>query len=202
MSAEPDRKYTLDEYLELDRSADARYEYWNGEIFSMSGASESHDQINVNLIVSLRPKLREQSCRVFSADMHLLVPAAPPYRYADLSIVCAQPVFEKIGGVDALKNGVLIVEILSETTEAYNRGDKFTYYKSIDTFREYLLVAQHRPHVTQYVRQEDKSWSYREINDISAGLTLPSVACELSLIEIYQDVHFPPAPPLNMPTPG
>jgi Uma2 family endonuclease len=198
MSAEARRKYTLEEYFDLELSSDGRCEYWNGEIFSMSGVSESHAQIEVNLIASLRTRLRERPCRVFPANMRIHVPTLPPYRYADLSVVCGQPAFEKTGGVDVLANPVLIVEVLSETTEAYDRGDKFTHYKSIPAFREYLLIAQHRPHVTQYVKQEDGTWSYCEINDLAATIALPSIDCVLGLRDIYQDVHFPAAPPLNV----
>jgi len=201
MSAEPRRKYTLKEYFELEMSSDARHEYWNGEIYSMSGVSESHAQIEVNLIASLRTRLPKQSCRVFPANMRLHVPTLPPYRYADLSAVCGMPTFEKIGGVDVLSNPVLIIEVLSESTEAYDRGDKFTHYKSIGSLREYLLVAQHRPHITQYVRQDDNTWRYRDVNELSASLALPSVKCSLDLTDVYQDVQFSAAPPLNVQSP-
>ena len=201
MSAEPRRKYTLEEYFDLEMSSDARHEYWNGEIFSMSGVSASHAQIEVNLIALLRTKLRGRPCRVFPANMRIHVPTLPPYRYADLSAVCGQPVFEKTSGVDVLTNPVLIVEVLSDTTEAYDRGDKFTHYKSIDSLREYLLIAQHRPHITQYFKQDDGSWSYREVNELPAGLMLPSVDCALELSDVYQDVQFSTAPPLNVQSP-
>ena len=164
----------------------------------MSGVSESHAQIEVNLIATLRATLRKGSCRVFPANMRLNVPTLPPYRYGDLSVVCGDPIFHKIGGVDVLTNPVLIVEVLSETTEAYDRGDKFTHYKSIPALREYLLVAQHRPHITQYVRQDDATWSYREVNELLAAMVLPSVDCVLALNDVYQDVKFPAAPPLNV----
>ena len=201
MSAEP-RKYTLEEYFDIELSSEARYEYWNGEIFSMSGVSESHARIEVNLIATLRATLRKRSCRVFPANMRLNVPTLPPYRYGDLSVVCGDAIFHKIGGVDVLTNPVLIVEVLSESTEAYDRGDKFTHYKSIPAFREYLLIAQHRPHITQYVKQEDGTWSYREINTLTDTLALPSVDCTLELTDIYHDVGFPAAPPLNVQTPS
>ena len=198
MSAEPRHKYTLEEYFDLELSSDARYEYWNGEIFSISGVSESHAQIEVNLIATLRATLRKLSCRVFPAHMRLNVPTLPPYRYGDLSVVGGDPIFHKIGGVDVLTNPVLIVEVLSETTEAYDRGDKFTHYKSIPAFREYLLIAQHRPHITQYVKQDDATWSYRDVNELPATMVLPSVDCVLGLNDVYQDVKFPAAPPLNV----
>jgi Uma2 family endonuclease len=201
MAAHPKRKYTLEEYFDLELSTNERFEYWNGDVFSMSGVSEQHAQIEGNLILSLRLSLRERPCRVLPANMRIKVPSLPPYRYADLSAVCGEATFEKIGGVDALTNPALIVEVLSESTEAYDRGDKFTHYKSIPRFTEYLLVAQHRPHMTQYSKQGDGSWSYREINDLSASLQLASVDCVLSLNEVYLDVTFPVAPLPNLKAP-
>ena len=129
------------------------------------------------------------------------MPSAPPYRYGDTSAVCGQPQFETIGGVDALTNPALIIEVLSKSTEGYDRGDKFTHYKSIPNFQEYLLVAQHRPHVTHLVKQADGSWNQREYNELDAVVKLASLDCDLSLREIYEAVSFAPAepPPLIRP---
>ena len=190
MAATPERRYTLEEYFELERKSEERFEFWAGEIFCMSGVSPEHDQIESNLNYHLRAKLAGRGCRVLLANMRIKVPAAPPYRYADLSALCGEPKFEEIGGVGALTNPALVVEILSPSTEAYDRGDKFTHYKSIPSFAEYLLVAQHRPHVTQLVRQDDGSWVYKEFNDLGESLKLSSLDCELSLGEIYQNVSF------------
>jgi Uma2 family endonuclease len=190
MAANPERRYTLEEYLELERTSEERFEFWNGEIFCMSGASQSHDRILVNFIAQLSTRLDAAKCRVFSSDMRIKVPAAPPYRYADLSALCGEARFEEIGGVDALTNPQLIVEVLSPSTEAYDRGDKFTHYKSIETFGEYLLVAQHRPHVTHLYKQSDGTWIYAEANDLEAVLSLTSLDCDLPLSEVYRGVGF------------
>jgi Uma2 family endonuclease len=198
MSALKQHRYTLAEYLELDRASEERLEYWDGEIFSMSGVSDEHDQIESNLHFYLRTRLAGRNCRVFLANMRLKVPSMPPYRYGDTSALCGKPRFEKIGGVDVLVNPGLIIEVLSRSTEAYDRGDKFTHYKSIPTLREYLLVAQHRPHVTQFIKQPDDSWLQHEFNDLQDVVKLVALACELSLTEIYADFSFPPlaTPPL------
>lgn len=198
MAAHPKRRYTLEEYFDLERSANERYEYWNGEVFCMSGGSDAHDQIESNTHLALRLALRERECRVFTANMRIKVPSLPPYRYGDGSALCGKPTFEKIGGVDALTNPTLIIEVLSDSTEAYDRGDKFTHYKSIPSLREYLLVAQHRPHITHYVKQEDGSWSYSEINDLSASIRLSSVDCVLELNAVYEGVSFPAQPSPNI----
>lgn len=202
MAAHPKRKYTLEEYFDLELSTNERFEYWNGDVYSMSGVSENHATIEGNLIFSLGLALRERRGRVLGANMRIKVPSLPPYRYGDVSALCDQPIFEKIGGVDTLTNPVLIIEVLSDSTEAYDRGDKFTHYKSIPSLKEYLLIAQHRPHITQYVKQEDGSWSYSEVNDLSASLHLPSVDCVLELSEVYRDVTFPAAPTPNIKEPA
>ena len=196
--ANPKRRYTLEEYFELERKSEERFEFWDGEVFCMSGVSREHDQIESNLNFYLRAKLAGRKCRAFLANMRLKVPSAPPYRYADLSALCGEAEFEQIGGVDALINPALIVEVLSPSTEAYDRGDKFTRYKSIPGFNEYLLVAQHRPHITHFAKQPDGSWTYNEYNDLEATLRLSSLGCELGMSEVYQNVSFD-TPPADSP---
>lgn len=192
MSSQPQHRYTLEEYFELERTSEAKYEYWDGEVYAMSGASPEHEIVLINVATHLRNQLRERRCLVYPSNLRVKVPAAPPYRYPDLTALCGQPEYEVIGGVQALTNPMLIVEILSPSTEAYDRGDKFTDYKSIPSFGEYLLIAQHRPHVTHYVRQPDNSWSYEEANELSVTLLLPTLDGVLPLNEVYQDVEFAP----------
>ena len=109
-----------------------------------------------------------------------------------MSVLCGDPVFEKIGGVEALTNPVVLVEILSPSTEAYDRGDKFTYYKSIPSLQEYLLVAQHRAHITHYVKEVNERWRYEELNELDSDITLTTVGCALALSEVYRNVRFEP----------
>lgn len=202
MAANPKRKYTLEEYFDLELSTNERYEYFDGEVFCMSGGSDAHDQVESNAHLALRLALRDKDCRVFTGNMRIKVPSLPPYRYSDGSALCGKPSFEQIGGVDALTNPTLIIEVLSDSTEAYDRGDKFTHYKSILSLKEYLLIAQRRPHITQYLKQEDGSWSYDEVNDISARIVLASVDCVIELSEIYRDVTFPENPSPNLHEPS
>src|SRR5260370_11466956 len=175
MSAQIKRRYSLEDYFELERTSEEKWEWFNGEVFCMSGASSAHIQLEGNFHFSLRLALGERDCRIFLADMRIKTPAAPPYRYGDLSALCGRTIYEEIGGVDTLVNPVLIVEILSRSTEAYDRGDKFTYYKSITSLREYLLVAQHRQPIPQFVKQREISWIQTEVNDLAGSLYLPSV---------------------------
>ena len=190
MSAETKRRYTLKEYLALERESDERLEFWNGEIFAMSGGTLGHERVMRNAYDSLRANLEGSTCEVFASNMQIKVPSAPPYRYADGSVVCGKVEVERFNGVDLLLNPVLIYEVLSPGTEAYDRGDKFTHYKSIESLREYLLIAQHRPHGTHYVRQQDGSWSYSEINGLDGTVYLPSLGITLKLTDVYQNVEF------------
>lgn len=192
MVANLKRFYTLEEYFELDKNSEERFEFWDGEIFCMSGVSSTHAQIEMNFAFLLVSRLVGRKCRAFPANMRIKVPNAPPYRYADMSALCGEPRFESIGGVEALTNPTLIIEVLSPSTEGYDRGEKFKQYKSIESFREYLLVAQQHPHVTQIVKQADGSWIYRDFAELSNILKLESLDCELTLSEIYQDVSFAP----------
>ena len=190
MSTQAKGRYTLEEYLDLEKDSEIRYEFWDGEIFAMSGGTLEHDRIMGNSFDLLSRELRGRDCQVFTNNMQIKVPAAPPYRYADMSVVCDRVEVERFNNNDLLLNPVLIVEVLSRSTEAYDRGDKFTYYKSIPSFREYLLIAQHRPHVTHYVKQSDYQWTYEEINDLTSNLRLLTLDCSLPLDQIYHNINF------------
>lgn len=190
MSPQPQRRYTLEEYLELERVSDVRYEFWQGEIFAMSGGTLHHDRIMGNIFDALRLLSRRRGCEVFTNNMQIKVPSALPYRYADGSVVCGPVEVERFNGNDLLLNPLLLWEVLSPSTEAYDRGDKFTYYKSIPSFCEYLLVAQHRPHVTHYARRPDGAWDYEEVNEVHASLYLPSLDATLRLSDVYRHLEF------------
>jgi len=195
MSAQIKPRYSLEDYFELERTSEEKWEWFNGEVFCMSGVSPNHGLVEINFAALLSNKLEGGNCRVFPADIRIKTPAAPPYRYADLSVLCGRPIYENIGGVETLTNPELIVEVLSRSTEAYDRGDKFTYYKSIPSLREYLLVAQHRPHISQFVKQSDDSWNQTEVNDLAASLYLPSIDCTLALNEVNRGIEFGSATP-------
>lgn len=192
MSAIPERRYTPEEYFELERTSEERFEFWDGEVFCLPGASRRHAEISVNFIVELSRRLDRSSSRVFTCRLHIKLPTGPPYLYADVSALCGKSRFEKVGGMDALNNPQLIVEVACPFTHAYGRPDRFTHYKSIPTLREYLLVAQHRPHVTRLYKQDDGKWIHTEANELTATLTLDSLGCELPMSEIYQGVGFDP----------
>ncbi|HEX8289955.1 MAG TPA: Uma2 family endonuclease [Pyrinomonadaceae bacterium] len=148
MTAQPKREYSLQEYFEIGKNSEEKYEYWDGNISNMTGASPEHERIVVNIAGHLREVLRGRGCSVFGSNLKVKVPAYSPYRYPDLSVYCGESIYETMGGLEVLTNPQMIVEVLSPSTEAFDRGEKFTYYKSIESFTEYLLVTVNRPHVT------------------------------------------------------
>jgi Uma2 family endonuclease len=182
--------YSLEEYIELEKSTNEKFEFWNGNVWSMSGATTSHNRIVRNLNTEVDLQLREKGCEVFPSDMRIKVPAYSPYRYPDLTALCGKAEIENLKGLDLLVNPQLIVEVLSESTEAFDRGDKFSFYKSIESFTEYLLVAQHRPHVSQFIKHGDGFWMNLEFNDLSETVELKSVPCRLALTSIYRGINF------------
>ena len=183
--------YTLEKYLELDHNSEEKIEFRNGHVFTLAGASASHNRIHRNALFYLQLKLRGRGCEVFPSDMRVGVPAYPPYRYPDLSALGGQASIHTLDRQDILTNPSLIVEILSDSTAEFDRGYKFTYYKSIPSFTEYVLIAQDRPHVTQFIKQDENNWLNREFNSIDDGFHLASLDCELELSELYEGVEFP-----------
>lgn len=191
MLVESNHTYTMEEYLALERETDARYEFRNGQVFEVSGSTLAHDLILDNMATAMRRESRQIVGRAFSSQMQIKTPGLLPYLYADGSVVCGKIEVERFNGCDLLLNPILIWEVFSKNTEAYDRGDKFTYYKSIPTLKEYLLIAQHRPHVTQYIKQNERIWYRQEFNDKSESIYIPSLEVTLQMNEIYQDVIFP-----------
>ncbi len=139
MQSNPVQKMTLEEYLEFDKNSDGRFEFHNGYIVEMSGVSIEHGDIEANLMTILKNKVADRDCKINPANIRLKVPKLPTYRYADLSALCGKRIIEKFSGLDVLVNPALIVEVLSPSTENYDRVEKFTEYKSIESFREYLI---------------------------------------------------------------
>jgi Uma2 family endonuclease len=189
MAAIPEHRYTIEEYIELDKNSEERLEYFGGQVVSMSGGSLSHNRITRNLTGALVSRMANRECEVLPSEMRIKVPKAPPYRYADLVIVCGPPVIETVQGLDVLVNPSLIVEILSESTEAYDRGNKFRAYQSIETFNEYLLIAQDRAYVTHYLRQPDGQWLRSDIEGLDRELELSSIGVSIPLSELYFNVE-------------
>lgn len=183
--------YTLEEYLELDHESEEKIEFWDGHVFTLAGASVNHNQIQSNLNFYLRLKLQGRNCRVYPSDMRVKVPAYPPYRYPDLSALCGTAKFESLGKQELLINPQLLVEVSSDSTSDFDYSYKFTYYKSIESFTEYVLIAQDRPHVSQFIKKADNAWLNHEYNSLADSFYLASLDCEIHLNELYENVEFP-----------
>lgn len=189
MSSNPKTLLTEEEYLAIERQAEFRSEFYNGEMFAMAGASRRHNRIVTNLVTALDNQLRERPCNVYSNDMRVKVPITGLYTYPDVVITCGAERFND-DRQDALLNPLVIVEVLSDSTEAYDRGKKFEHYQSIDSLNTYVLVAQYAPRVEQYVRQEGgKFWIYSETHGVDAAVRIESVGCDLKLGDIYAKVE-------------
>ncbi len=192
MVSNPKTYYTPEEYLALERICEAKHEYYSGEIFAMSGASKWHVLIVTNLVYELQSQLKGGPCQVYSTDLRVRVAPTGLYTYPDVISLCDEPRFSD-EQQDTLLNPALIIEVLSESTKDYDRGGKFEQYRTIESFVEYLLIAQDRPHVEHYFRQPDGSWILHETNNLEDTIQLKSVPCSLRLSEIYNKIDFPSA---------
>lgn len=188
MSTQPKTFLTPDQYLEIERAAEFKSEYLDGEMFAMAGAREAHNLVVMNVLGELREQLRSRPCRPYPSDMRVRVNARL-YTYPDVTVVCGDPQFLDERR-DTLLNPGLIVEVLSPSTEAYDRGRKFEHYKSLPSFREYLLLASDRMHADLCIRQPDDRWLLTSADAPDETLTLDSVGVRLRLADLYEKVEF------------
>ena len=179
---------TPEEYLALERQAEYKSEYLHGEIFAMTGASRRHNLISINIVSALEQQLRSKPCELYANDMRVKVAAAGLYTYPDLAVVCGEPKFED-GFFDTLQNPTLLIEILSKSTERYDRIAKSDYYRTLDSLAEHLLVAQEEYRVEQYTRQPDGPWVLTETSSLEGVVELRSIDCSLALIDVYRKVE-------------
>jgi Uma2 family endonuclease len=191
--ANPVHKLTEAEYLEIERRAEFRSEFLDGEMFAMSGGTSSHSLIASNLNFAMRLQLKGRPCVVYTSDMRVKVQASGLYTYPDLSVACGQREFED-ENEDILLNPIVVVEILSDSREAYDRGQKFALYRQIPSLREYLLVNQHEPLVEQYVRQDNGQWLLGDMAGLESKLVLPSVGITIEMADVYTNIRFTPKP--------
>ena len=194
---------TPEEYIALERKAlpDSeiiRHEYLNGELIAMSGASRAHNLITINISTALHSRLRGSECETYANEMRVSTPTTTSYFYPDVVVVCEEPRFED-DVFDTLLNPIIHVEVLSPSTEAYDRGEKFAHYRQLASLQEYVLVAQDKVLVEHYHRQEKqgtapitgKDWIFTDFQELEESLPLTSIQCELPLQEIYERVTFP-----------
>ncbi|HLM02731.1 MAG TPA: Uma2 family endonuclease [Pyrinomonadaceae bacterium] len=189
MSAIPKTKMSPEEYLEFERKSEEKHEYFDGEIFAMSGAKWNHNVIAWNIGGELRQKLKDKKCSVCPGDMRVFVPKTGLYTYPDLVVVCGEPKFQD-NVFDTLLNPVLLIEVFSESTESRDRGKKFQHYRSIESLREYVLVAQDEARIEKYVRQGEGFWVLSEAVGLDSEIKFDSVDCRIALGEVYDKIDF------------
>ncbi|MDT7780697.1 MAG: hypothetical protein QOC99_3209 [Acidobacteriota bacterium] len=188
MSFQSKSLLTPEEYLVIERKSEIKHEYFGGEVFALVGASRRHNRITANLIRILGNQLLDRPCNVYPSDMRVKVSATGKYTYPDVVVACDEEKFDDAEN-DTLLNPVVIIEVLSEATEAYDRGKKLEQYQNIESLKEYLLVAQEPYRIEQYVRQSDKEWRYSEHHQTEDIVQVSIIGCELALKDVYAKVE-------------
>jgi len=194
MPAAPQPHLSFDDWLAMERTAtDQRSEYVAGEVFAMAGGTEEHNLIVLNVGAELRNQLKGRPCRVYPSDMKVHIVPADVGTYPDVMVICGERQFHD-GRRDLVTNPTLIVEVLSDSTEAYDRGDKFRHYRRLQSLQAYLLLSQYRMQAELFLRQPDGTWSLSSYQDPSESIPLRVLEAELSLAEVYDKVElsFPP----------
>jgi len=182
------KTYTDDEYLSLEVESDNRNEYRNGEIVPMTGGTPAHNELIRALTVVLSLGLHRKPYQLFLADQRLWIPERNIYTYPDAMIV-SRPIELKPGRKDTVINPIVIAEVLSDSTKAYDRDEKFAAYRTIATFQEYLLIDQYQPHLEQYVKQRANQWLFTEYSGLEAKVSLATVGVEIALADLYENVE-------------
>ncbi|MFO1352206.1 MAG: Uma2 family endonuclease [Gammaproteobacteria bacterium] len=189
MSTQRQPKLSPEDYLALERSSEQRHSYFRGEMFAIGGASPRHNRIVMNTSALLWQQFRKRPCQVYTSDMRVKVNASGLYTYPDIVAICGEERYDD-QRQDTLINPLLIIEVLSESTEAYDRGDKFGHYQKLESLQEYILVSQSNPKIECFTRQTDNTWLYVSIMGLDAILRLATIECELRLTEVYERVEF------------
>jgi Uma2 family endonuclease len=188
MSTQAKPFLTPEQYLEIERKAEFKSEYYQGEMFAMGGARFAHTVVVSNISGELHQQLRRGPCTVSSSDLRVRVSATGLYTYPDVVVVCDPQFLD--GHFDVVLNPVLLVEVLSPSTEAYDRGRKFKHYRAIESLQAYLMLASDRVQADLYTRQPDGGWLLTSASNQEDVLSLPSIGCQLTLADLYEKVDF------------
>lgn len=189
MSTQKARKLTEKEYLEIERKAEFKSEYYIGEMFELAGASLEHNRISKNITKSLSNQLNNKPCESFQSDLKVKEQSSGLFTYPDIVVICGEPVFydqEK----DTILNPTVLMDVLSPSTEGYDRGFKFELYRKIKSLKDYLLISQEKISIEYYTRLSDGSWNLKEYTGKSQSIEIKSIDCSLDLNEVYYNVKF------------
>lgn len=193
MSTAAVTRYSVSEYLAREAASTVRHEFYRGEIFAMAGNTFQHNEILANLIHQLRSALKGSPCRPYGTDQRIRIEAVDLFTYPDVVVICGEPEFARDDPM-SVTNPRVIFEILSPSTEAYDRGEKFEFYQHLASLQEYILVSQDRAHIDRFVRQPDGDWRLRPFAGLEDELDIESLKCRIPLALVYENVKF--APPL------
>jgi len=182
------RTYTREEYLEFEMASEERHEYVNGEIRLMTGGTPDHNELAINLATLLKSALRGKPYRIFGADQRLWIPDRNLYTYPDLMVV-EKPLQLQTGRTDTVTNPCFIAEVLSKSTQDYDHGEKFSAYRTIESFREYLLIDQYSIHVEHYVKTAANQWLLSEYDDPNVTLSLSAFEAQIEIIALYENIE-------------
>ncbi len=183
------KRISVQDYLQRERQATFKSEFFQGEIFAMAGGSASHSLIAANFVRESGNALKDKPCAVFSSDLRVRVEPTGLYTYPDATIVCGELKFDD-DQRDTVVNPTVIVEVLSDATEKYDRGRKANHYRQISTLKELVLVAQDQPHIERFTRQANGDWLFHEEKELTARFELPSLGISVALAELYRNVPF------------
>lgn len=189
MIAQIERRYTIEEYLELEFASETRSEYRNGEIVPMTGGTPDHNDIAGNLYIPLKLALKGKAYRTFYTDQRLWIPDRSLYTYPDVMVV-EKPLQLQSGRTDTVMNPCFIAEVLSQSTQDYDRGEKFGAYRTLESFQEYLLISQYCIHVEHYVKTSVNQWLLSEYSDPTVTLTLSTFGLQLQIADFYENIEF------------
>ena len=190
MVVQTEKRYcTPEEYLQLEEAAEFKSEYRDGEIVPMTGGTTNHNEIALNFCLSLKLALRRPNYRVYMSDVRLWMPQYRLYTYPDVMVISGEPAYEG-SGTTTVTNPVLVVEVLSNSTKDYDRGDKFQYYRSIPSLREYITIDQYKCYIEQFAKNSENKWVLTEYTTADEVMTLSAIEFQIQLSELYQGVDF------------
>ena len=192
MATQPQRRYSLDDYFAVEATAVTRHEYYRGEIFAMAGASLTHNRLTLNILTALRISLRAGPCEAFGSDLRIGTPSGL-YTYPDVSVICGEVKLE-VARPDTAVNPGALMEVLSDATREYDRGEKFTLYKSIATLRDYVLIDDRAIAIDHFTKSSAGAWRHRSVRSLDDRISVTSIQVHLPLDEVYRGVYAAPPP--------
>jgi Uma2 family endonuclease len=185
----PKTYYSPEEYLALERAAEFKSEYFDGEIFAMAGESRNHGRVKMDVATALNTQLRGKTCETFTSDTKVRTPNLNMFGYPDVVVICREPISHD-RFQDVILNPKVIIEVLSPSTESHDRGKKFASYRQLESLTDYLLISQDKPLIEHYVRH-GKFWLLSEESDLAQSIYIESIECSLPLQQVYARVQFP-----------